>query len=167
MILSGSILWPFDQLRSQAILGDRLWCDGKRARNSLFIMRSFLWISFFGIFRWLITRARTIIWKQASEILVQAIQICLDLQLQLDITAYSFSLIFPYPPVSIKAVVDFAVFPSTNNPILAERSTQNGPWVLWPQGSCSPWIEGTHMLNMDNWLWKETFTWKCLLTFLR
>lgn len=74
VILSSSVLWPFDQLRSQAILVDRLWCDGKRARNSLFIIRSFLWISFFDVFSCLITKARTIIWKQRNEILVQAIQ---------------------------------------------------------------------------------------------
>lgn len=67
VILSSSILWPFDQLRSQAILVDRLWCDGKKARNSLFIMRSFLWISFFYILRWLTTGAMRIISKQESD----------------------------------------------------------------------------------------------------
>lgn len=48
-------------------------------------------------------------------------------QLQLDVTAYVFSLIFSHPPVSTKAVGDLAIFPISNNLILAERATQNGP----------------------------------------
>lgn len=110
---SGSIFWPFNQLTSQTILMDRLWCDGKKTRNRLFIMRSFLCISFLGIFRWWplgpgqFEYRGVKCWYRKSKYA----QVC---QLQLAITANSFSLLFSYPLVSIKAVGDLAIFPFTN-----------------------------------------------------